>query len=38
MANSTGMILSEFVTEGFWSTILHSQEAWLIKFALPYRR
>ncbi|MEX1071028.1 MAG: APC family permease [Anaerolineales bacterium] len=33
-----GVILPEFVAEGFWSNILHNQEAWLIKFALLYRR
>lgn len=33
-----GIILPEFVAEGFWSNILHNQEAWLIKFALLYRR
>lgn len=33
-----GVILPEFVTEGFWSNILHNQLAWLIKFALLYRR
>lgn len=33
-----GVILSEFVTEGFWPNILHNQMAWLMKFALLYRR
>ena len=33
-----GVILPEFVAEGFWSNFLHNQEAWLIKFALLYRR
>jgi len=33
-----GIILPEFVAEGFWANILHNQEAWLIKFALLYRR
>ncbi|MEX1249029.1 MAG: APC family permease [Anaerolineales bacterium] len=33
-----GVILPEFVTEGFWSNILHNQVAWSIKFALLYRR
>ena len=32
------VILPEFVTEGFWGNILHNQMAWLIKFALLYRR
>lgn len=33
-----GVILPEFVTDGFWSNILHNQVAWLMKFALLYRR
>lgn len=33
-----GVILPEFVTDGVWSNILHNQVAWLIKFALLYRR
>ncbi len=33
-----GLILPEFIAEGFWAGILHNQEAWLIKFALLYRR
>lgn len=33
-----GIILPEFVAEGFWTNFLHNQEAWLIKFALLYRR
>jgi hypothetical protein len=32
------VILPEFITEGFWGNILHNQMAWLIKFALLYRR
>jgi len=32
------VILPEFVTEGFWGNILHNQMAWLMKFALLYRR
>jgi amino acid transporter len=32
------VILPEFVAEGFWGNILHNQMAWLIKFALLYRR
>lgn len=32
------VVLPEFVTEGFWSNILHNQVAWLIKVALLYRR
>ncbi len=32
------VILPEFVTEGFLGNILHNQMAWLIKFALLYRR
>ena len=31
-------MLPEFVTEGFWSNILHNQVAWLLKFALLYCR
>ncbi len=34
----SGIILPEFVAEGFWANFLHNQEAWLIKFALLYRR
>ncbi len=33
-----GVVLPEFVAEGFWSNILHNQVAWLLKFALLYRR
>lgn len=33
-----GVILPEFVTDGFWSNILHNQVAWLMKFALLCRR
>lgn len=33
-----GVILPEFVTDHFWSNILHNQMAWLMKFALLYRR
>lgn len=33
-----GVVLPEFVTEGFLSNILHNQVAWLFKFALLYRR
>lgn len=32
------VILPEFVTESFWGNILHNQMAWLMKFALLYRR
>jgi len=33
-----GVILPEFVTEGFWSNLLHNQVAWSLKVALLYRR
>jgi amino acid transporter len=32
------VIISEFVAEGFWANLLHNQLAWLLKFALLYRR
>ena len=36
--NCWPFVLPEFVTEGFWSNILHNQVAWLLKFALLYCR
>jgi amino acid transporter len=33
-----GVVIPEFVTTGFLDSLLHNQVAWLLKFALLYRR